>query len=242
MGHLNHLFQLYATYAKENPVIAGVMGLWLASATSFLLVKAPKHVVDKIDNFISHTIVISDANGSTYRRATVRIANWLEDHRMKNWTRSFALYGRGDEIKLVGGGGRHVFIYKNRIGTASRTEQESKSATFSDQRIIVGYRIKLYGFSPKILHELMEDILMIDTSSIPTMPVRIVSMNKDISDARMLKLDGSRIVMSDELRENLFGSLNNYMTSEQWYRDRALSYKYTIMLYGPPGIDRKSVV
>jgi len=58
-----------------------------------------------------------------------------------------------------------------------------------------------------------------------------------------LKLNqGEILVIDPTVEEEFFGSIQRFIDNEQWYRKRGRAYKHTVILEGPPGTGKTSLI
>lgn len=230
------------TYPQLQTAVLTLAGATIMGVVGFLLVKAPKAMAEFIRSQFLTTLVFNTASSgwSEYNNIQyLAFIKWFSKNRWFGWSRTITFDSAGrDEGSSIGPGiGRHFFFYGLRLFIFQISEMDSQGT--SNQK----YKISLssIGRSKKPLYAVMEEFMVKqDTEN----QISVYRSGKErwewVTYARKRPIE--TVIMSEELETDLMKEINDFTTSENWYRSRGLNYKKTIMLYGPPGTGKSSLI
>jgi chaperone BCS1 len=143
--------------------------------------------------------------------------------------------------------GVHWFWYKGRfvVLTRDRKDQEGKTDSGAvSSGIRESFIIKVFTRNREIVKQLLEDARELVH---PKGEVRIgiltcgrYSTNWSCTAKRRPRPTES-VILKAGVMESLIENISKFLTSEQWYIDRGIPWRYGILLKGPPGSGKSSL-
>jgi hypothetical protein len=248
MHHLVDILAAFQTYAKANPVMAGLVGLWTAAAISFVFVRTPV----RIWNFFVRQFTTSlSIDNSTYGYSLENFNAflvWFQKHRFSRFSRNFSFDPTwdkeeenldGSRVILGPGEGKHFFVFGGRFFWVVR-EKVKTNGTHQSNMQSYEVRIKMVGRSQKKLLELVDAFRYRH----PQNKVGIYRSNRGewsrIADAQKRPI--STVFLDEEIKKSIFDDIDWFLNNKMWYTDRGIPYKLTFMLWGPPGSGKSSII
>lgn len=245
MNLLTDWYTLLTASLKNYPALQAafltVMSGAAMGVVMFLLVRMPRSVANFFRQQCLTTLVFNTASSgwSDYNQMQyVAFIKWFSQNRWFGWSRTitFDSDGRNDGAGVGPGLGRHFFFYGWRLFIFHISEMDSQGTNSQKYKVT----LSCVGRTKKPLYDVMEQFMVK-----PDRANRI-GVYRNGSDGWQWvtyanKRSLSSVIMSPELEEELVGSMQKFLESEQWYRERGLNYKLTYLLYGPPGTGKSSL-
>lgn len=236
MDTILNLYQQFITLTKSNPVIAGVVSLWGLTVVTFLLIKVPKSVFRFLKREFTTTLEINSTHIGTNLETFNNFLTWHATNYAARFSRSLSLNGGFQEGTVIGmGGGRHYLWYKRRFFWLTR-EQIQQTGGY---HIYFEIKINMLGRNRKAIFDLIEEIKFKDT------PDRVGVFTFDKDWARLTDVSKRRletVVLEKNTKQKLVDTIEDFKKSRQWYVDRGLPFKLTLMLHGVPGTGKSSLI
>lgn len=237
-------YQVVLDYAKPWPAaqaaIVTTSSVAAAGGVAFILWKFPQRIIALFKRQLMTTLSFSTAstNWSEYNsQQYLAFLRWFAQNNWFNWSRVVTLDGNGSKGSVGPGVGTHFFVYRRRFYFFTIAEDEKNQSNQAKYRI----KISTLGRSKAPIYALMDAFM--DKDDTETQLAVFENAKTDWNwVGRQNKRDPNTVIISDTVREELFGALQLFADSKQWYKDRGLSYKFTILLYGPPGTGKSSLV
>jgi len=232
---------IYHNYAElmKNPVFAGIASLWGVSVIGFIFKSVPSKIWGSIMRQITTTVSIDNSRGWPACNDQVFLAfgKWASKQKGVRFSRSFFVSGSMDGSKqTMPGAGTHYFFYKRRLFWYSMVRLQS-SGSENEKREFV---INLLGRKKDLIDELVDEFY----PSIPSTGIKIFRFAKDgwVRYATAKTRPLNTVILNQETKNEIVGSIDEFMASEKWYNDRSIAYKHCHVLYGPPGTGKSSLV
>lgn len=151
---INELFMQFNSFAKTNPVVAGIVGLWGASVITFILRGIPSRIIDFVKRQTTTTLVLNNHDDIYYS-----FLKWTTENNFNSLVRTLHFgnnkYGYGRSSISIGYG-KSFFFFNKRLFSMQRIKEEA-SQTKEVKEVIY---ITALGRSHNIFNELFNKILL----------------------------------------------------------------------------------
>lgn len=242
MEYLTELFQAYNEYAKTNPVIAGVMSLWGMGVITFAVRNVPLRIFSFLQEELTTCLTLTSQSTGTNQQTFASFLVWFEKSRWVRFSRSVSLNGAGNwwengsNRTVVGiGNGSHFFVYKGRPCWMNRI---TMSGTTNE--VTYEVKIRMLGRNRKLIQELIEEFIYKpdpEKTGIYTREGKDWTRVTDIPRRTM-----KTIVLDQVIKTKLLRDIETFRKSRDWYEERGLPYKLTLMLHGIPGSGKSTLI
>ncbi|MCK5604264.1 AAA family ATPase [Candidatus Pacearchaeota archaeon] len=221
------------TVCGGNEFMAAALSAWMLGVATFVLRKVPADIAALVKKHLTTSITITSQNISFYS-----LMKWLQ---AKGYSRKFRRVkitnGRwGDCVatKAVGYG-RHLIWY-NRVPMLIELNRVDTRADRDKEEIILS---KL-GRSHRCFDTLLTEIKRCDKD--PTMTTIRKFNKEDWNTVKQPKRSLDSIFIPAQTRDRLLTTLRKFNDSEQWYIRHGIPYQLGILLHGPPGTGKTSLI
>lgn len=237
--HLTDLLRLYNDYAKANPVVAGLMGLFGMSMVTFFLVKIPRRIWEFLVRQCTTSLTFNNSNVGAGIENFGAFLVWFHQHHWSSWSRSYAMdgvWGHKGGVVVGAGPGNHVFVWKGRLCWLHRETMQQNAGTY---QINVEIRITMLGRNRKLLMELVDAFKYRSPEDKIGIYTFGDSWNR-VADVPYRPLDS--VMVDESIRQELLEAIENFKQRKDWYHARGLAYKLTFLLHGEPGSGKTSII
>jgi hypothetical protein len=235
------LLNQFTVFAKANPVMAGLVGIWTASMITFIFIKVPSRLWLIIKGQLTTSVALNNSTVGYNLENFNAFLLWFQDNAWVRFSRTFTFDPTYDSERgaVIGiGEGIHFFTFSGRLFWLKRTKEGVSTgyqAQFSYQ-----ISIHMFGRNQKKLVELIEAFRYRP----PTDMVGIYKLAKDgwtrVSDAPKRPLN--TVVASNDLKRQLLEDITWFRENREYYVSRGLPYKRIILLHGVPGTGKTSLI
>ena len=228
--------------SKANPVLAGVVSLWGLSVATYLMRNVPL----KVWNFILHqtTTSMSFNNATTASGDLfVNFGKWFVQRKASKFSRSLAINIsdrvwelKKEDVALCPGFGTHFFIYNRRLFWFTKRKLDSSGSYKEKEEIIV----TCLGRDHSVFLDLIDDITPEPKET--SLRIRTWSGKEWQNSGYAKKRPLSTVITHGNLKERLVEIIDEFLTTREWYDARGFNYKLVILLEGPPGTGKTSLI
>lgn len=240
MDTLLVLVASFNSYAKSNPVVAGLMGLFGMSIVTFLLVKLPSRIGAFLKRQFTTTLTFNNSMVGNGLENFAAFLQWFHAHHWSSWVRAYAIdgvyHGNSKLGTVIGvGPGNHLFLWRGRLFWLRR----ETLAQSSQYQINMQITVTLLGRNAKLLMELIDAFRYRPDES----KIGIYTFDQDWKRVADINKRGlATVIVKTEIKTAIISALEFYRDNRPWYEERGIPYKKTFLLHGEPGTGKTSLI
>lgn len=197
----------------------------------------------KIYNMISSVLrkqLATELTVSSTHASFYNIADVLQKHKLSSRSRTISLvdYFNDEENKVlkgVGLGDHLAFLYNKPI-IVSLSEEKSGNTTIQTMKI------KKFGRSHELFDRLIKEASVTSKSNLDKTLIYEAGEYGLDRIARNNKYSIDNVILPAADKEELLNRIKIFRESEEWYVNRSIPYQFGILLYGPAGTGKTSLV
>lgn len=250
LDSLQHYQTSFNDYAVKNPIIAGVIAAWGLTTVSLLLRGIPLKIFHFLKLQLTTNLTFTNQNTGNLHETFSNFLGWFQQSRWSRWSRRISLDGEftgesststtneGLGTVIGPGNGSHFFFYKGWPFWMHRSLLEAKASSLYQ----INYEISIttIGRSQKRILELIDEFRFRPSPEKTMVTFWNNSGWENLCETQNRDLD--TVIISDETKTLLVSRIEKFFASEDWYKARGLPYKLVILLHGPAGGGKTSIV
>ncbi len=224
----------FATYSKEYPIVAGGLGMWGLGMATFLLRAIPIRLWGLFVRHATTTLTIASTHTSYHD-----FLRWYEENKFSHNSRSIKIsngrYGYADMIKAMGYG-THYFMLGWMPIRLTLTQKEAQASERERDEIKMTVLGRSHGTFDKIF-------AAIKKKEADTDKVTVMKFSDDwnrASSQRKRSLDS--VCLNEGVRDEIVDFIDGFKERESFNLKHGINHQTAIMLHGPPGTGKTSVV
>lgn len=240
MDFASTVLEQFNTYAKANPVVAGLAGLFGMSVISFILIKVPKQVWQFAERQCTTSLTFNNGGDGCNLETFGLFLEWFQDNHWKNMVRSYAIdgvYGNSTGTVVGVGPGRHFFTWKGRFFYLRR---ENFTQQAMAGKIMSMITITMLGRNRKLLLDMIEEFRYKPKPN--TIGIFRYGANGWIRVADIDKRGLDTVFVDEKVLTNIMETYEWFRDNKPWYQHRGFPYKLTMLFHGKPGNGKTSLI
>lgn len=227
-----------------DPLASAGVTMWLLTVCGVLLRRVPRALYWKIRaKFVVRMVMNKpghDGPPTPEVRNFVEFLKWFDTLASSRFDRNRKPYFQSNgDVRFLPGYGFHWFWFGGRYYWFIMREIESQGINSQKEQIT----LFTFGMSLKPLENIIDQFKIVpdrNTLNIYSPDGSNVRSTWNLSGQIPIKDRPDPIVNADIQRE-VFDRVDEFFSSEQWYRERGLTYKTTYLLMGSPGTGKTSI-
>lgn len=237
MDFIDQHYSDFLKFSAANPVVAGLAGVWVMGMVTFLLKVLPLRIWALIVKHTTFNVSVDSSHLCFYD-----LVEWYAKKKKVEKLRTLRLtngvHGESAEFIISVGYGSHIFFHKYWPYIISRQKLESEGTDKQKEEIF----IKTIGRSQKRLIGLLHEISHLKkTEQKELLAYTYNSWGWDRSQ-KLKSRKLSSIILKEGLKESIVSHLDDFKKSEHWYDEMGIVHKTGIILHGPPGTGKSSLI
>lgn len=237
LTYLNNIFVEFIGFAKANPVISGIAGVWGLGVLTFVMKEVPEQVMLIFAKQFTVSIEINCQDLAFHN-----FISWYENsgHSLKSRTLRITQnkHSEDDSLSILSAGyGNHFFFFNGYPFKLTRSKEASGNFYSVREKI----ELVTIGRSQAPIRNLLKAI---DPLSDSTKKTKVYKWDEGYwsfafeQDVRSLE----SIMLKKNQKDQLINHLKNFNNDRDWYFIHSIPYRTGICLYGPPGTGKTSLV
>lgn len=234
----------YGNAVKNNPVLA-LFAVYFTGVGTYLLRNVPKQIYHFIMTQGTTVLELDNTGHEGNMLQYAAFVNWYSKTKWFKQSRTIFIGALGsnsisEELTRVygPGSGFHFFFVGMRLFWFEITSIESQGS----ERIKKKINIRTFGRSHDHLNKLIDAF---EYKEMKDGKLSIYSWRASYerweSHPIRVKRDMNTVVLKKEIKSDIIKRVIDFTNSRQWYLDRNLPYKLSLLFRGPPGTGKTSV-
>lgn len=255
---INAIYQEVNSFTKDNQILSAAVGVYGLSVFTYLTRNVPSAVYGFLRRQLT-TSVVFDNTGDAYNHDNwTSFIQWLNDCNRSQYSRLWRLesiisdgyrpgalktvhsYQQLDDTNLMHirpGGGKVLFFHKGTLCSVTISQVEQKLN--ASARATFAARISILGRNTNRLKKIVDEFTV--KAKPETTSVYVYGSNWDrLTEINPRHLD--TVIVNKRQKESLCREVTEFLQSEQWYKDRGLTWALRTILYGQPGTGKTSLI
>ncbi len=238
MESIRVILEYLNTLSASAPFVGGVVAVAVTGLLGFLFFKVPKRTWTFFSTMVTVKFAVNNGGWGRNQQVFTNVLRWFSDYEGKKITRTYGYegvdYGKG---AMGPGNGNHYLMYKGIPLKVTITPLESSGSEKLKKEISIKTLFIFRHWFFKIVQEVTANVDDSGLASIRSYSDGHWGKVRPISERRL-----ETIIVADNRIEELVSIIDEFLASRDWYKERGIAYKLSILLYGPPGTGKTSII
>lgn len=246
MESLLGLYESFMKISQSNPMLAGIIGVWIAGLSAYLLKELPARLYNFAHSELFTTLILSERGESYDHMFNERVQYnnfnmWVKAYELGGFSRVLGVSKFKNIWGIVPGLGLNLFVYNKRLFWYRKNEVQGSGQSHNGTKYQVN--ITTYGRTRIIFEEIFEQFKNIHEDEIVTeWEIRQVDGNNWWSIQPIPEKDMDKIFLNESVKEEIFGSLKAFDDQLERCKKLQTPHRLTLLLEGPTGTGKTTII
>ena len=245
MESLLELYESFIKISQSNPMLAGVIGVWFAGVTTWLLKDLPGRISGFIKGEFFTTLIIAERGESYDHMFNEKIqfnnfSSWVKNYELSTFSRVLGVSKFKNIWNIVPGLGLNLFIYNKRLFWYRKIEIQGSGQSHSGTKYQVN--ITTYGRTRKIFEKIFEEFKTLHEDELDEFEIRQIDGNSWWSIQPVPDKDLDNIFLNKEVRQDLLDTFKQFDDQLERCKKLQTPHRLTLLLEGPTGTGKTTII
>lgn len=227
------LYREFTVFTKANPVVGGMFGMWVLGVVTYTLRAVPSRIFAFLNRYLSVSVTLNSTHESFHH-----FVAWFEKNKNIKYTRTLRVTNGQhgwDATRISVGFGNHWFFHKGRPYVLNRVVQSADGGSQIKEEITV----KTIGFTQTSIINLIKGTIpeRKDKRHVYTLNDGGWCEKQDLPERSW-----DSVILKAGQKERIADFIQEFTESTEWYKQMGINHRTGILLSGPPGTGKTSVV
>lgn len=235
-NYFQDLYTQYSEFTSSNQMLGAVAAGLLLTWFTVVFKSVPQKIINLLKNRYVFSITFDSANISINASSCQKIIEWANKHKTVIYSRNtIPVYDNEENFESTIGVGNTLVKYNGNLYLVSLNLEKSEM-TFDFNTSIT---IKCLSKNQNILKDILVKLLANnEIYGFLTMEAKPNYWSTTRCKARNL----NTVITSNDVGNEILMFIREFSESKDWYVNRGIPYKTSVMLYGPPGTGKTSII
>jgi chaperone BCS1 len=239
----NEIYTSLHAVVQGNQMLAAGLGVYGLGVFTYLVKDIPLKIIRFIKKQTTTTLTMNNCDPVFYD-----FLKWIDDKTIvrlvRDWNfnngKNYSYYMRTSPSMTVGYGHTYA-LWKNRLFMMDRVKIEATQSSDSKEVIT----LTCLGRSKNAFYEMFKEIKemnkVIDDSDLFT-PLYLFRENNWVKSRLIPKRNIDTVILPSQTKSTILDHIASYKSNKEWYVSNGIPYKTGILLEGPPGTGKTSII
>ncbi len=220
--------------SKANPIVASVLATGVGGSLIMVLRGVPRMLMGYLQTLTRQSLVL-EFPMDRYEYEQILKFVFTNGKLFCRNVRIRYMTDEGLTPSFIPGFGRMYWIYGNRLWLIDIGERDS-TGTLEQKS---SCRISVVGFTRKPITDMITGINKI-RSETKRNNYNLYKPGKDVQERPLRRKE--TVILNEGVWDTITDRIDDFLASEEWYVSKGIPYKLNIMLAGPPGTGKSSII
>lgn len=243
LDFISRLYIEYSQFTQNNQMVGASLALWVMTTLTFILRKVPLYIYKFLHRQLITDITLD--NSSWEIQSMIDHINEVHrSSRLYKLSRNFSLsstWSNGEvKASVHAGYGLHFFWLNNRLYWMDKYKLSSQGS----EKQKYEYKISTYGRNVDHILTLAKQFTT-NTNKSEIVVKSLCLEDGDVyweTSCNVQTRTRDNIITTNNVHLEICDRIEEWRDSKDWYNERGISWKLGLMLEGPPGTGKTSIV